>query len=607
MTNAFIGFQFGKTLKILGNQWYWSYEYPDNGNFTFDANNTLVNASTGLKVQGTIADNEGNFASGAISDIQIDPSTVVPAQATTNIQVFGNLSSESDAVGTHMLQTGPMLATATGTDDLRFLHTGADGSDLVLTTGDVIAMQGSVNGTSISSAQFEVGDPPPAGNQDGTTLDDLTTWMSNELSTLAGGPVNVSLQADGTVLLDNQSGVELQDIKLSAGGRVAFNQVMLFGNSIPAGSSTNSAASLLSPAQTTDVLSDIYNSDGDRLNFQFSGGDTTMEIGGTLGGSAITPTTFTVTDGVTTVAELMTHLTTAFRISNSQGITLSDEGRLDVQGDVGLANGINNISLRESDNLLSNVGTSIDFGVIDEAKDADTFSVTNTVYDSLGRVHNLTMDFTKRTGLNIWDWQASLDGDEQISAGENGTVTFDEDGRLVSFLYTDGGGQISFRPQAAGDQGAAQVNVTIDPGVIGGVNGLTQYSQRDQVQAVADGYGTGRLVDFDIDRRGVVTGRFSNDTVRDLARISMARFNNPSGLVRSGNNAFSVSGNSGQPIYSFATEGGMGSLSNGALEASNVDLSEQFTRMVVGQRAFQSNARVIKTSDEVLQELVNIV
>jgi flagellar hook protein FlgE len=303
----------------------------------------------------------------------------------------------------------------------------------------------------------------------------------------------------------------------------------------------------------------------------------------------------------------MTHLTTAFRISNSQGITLSDEGRLDVQGDVGLANGINNISLRESDNLLSNVGTSIDFGVIDEAKDADTFSVTNTVYDSLGRVHNLTMDFTKRTGLNIWDWQASLDGDEQISAGENGTVTFDEDGRLVSFLYTDGGGQISFRPQAAGDQGAAQVNVTIDPGVIGGVNGLTQYSQRDQVQAVADGYGTGRLVDFDIDRRGVVTGRFSNDTVRDLARISMARFNNPSGLVRSGNNAFSVSGNSGQPIYSFATEGGMGSLSNGALEASNVDLSEQFTRMVVGQRAFQSNARVIKTSDEVLQELVNIV
>ncbi len=592
-----------------------SQKFTRAGNFTFDANNTLVNAATGLKVQGTLADQNGVFASGALTDIRIDPSTVVPAQATTSVQVFGNLSSESDAQGTHLLQTGPLLATATAADDLRFLHTGADGTDLVLSTGDIIGLQGSVGGNSIASAQFEIGPLPPAGTQDGTTLSDLLTWMEGELNTAAaaaGGPggITVSLAADGSVVLDNPAGnPELQDIKLNAGGRVAFNQIMLFGNSVPAGSNATSAATFLSPADQNDILSDVFNSDGDRLNFQFdSVTDTTsIEIGGTLGGSAITPTVFTVTKGVTQLSELVNRLTSAFRISNGQGITITDEGRFDVEGDVGLANGINNIAIREENNLLSNLGTSMDFGVITEAKDADKFAVTNTTYDSLGNTHNLTLEFTKRTGLNIWDWQASLDGNEQISAGETGTVTFDERGRLVSFLYTDGGGQISFRPQAAGDQGAAQVNITVDPGVIGGVNGLTQYSQRDQIQAVADGFGTGRLVDFDIDRRGVVTGRFSNDTVRDLARISMARFNNPSGLVRAGNNSFSVSGNSGQPIYSFATEGGMGALNNGALEASNVDLSEQFTRLVVGQRAFQANARVITTSDEVLQELVNIV
>lgn len=590
-------------------------KYTRAGNFTFDADNTLVNASTGLKVQGVLADDVGNFSSGAVSDIQIDPTTVVPAQSTTTVQVFGNLSSQSDAKGTHLLQGGSLLATAVGGDDLRFLRSGANGNDLVLTTGDAIALQGSVGGNTISVEPFEVGPLPPAGDQDGTTINDLIGWMQSNLNAAAvaaGGPggITVSLTADGSVNIDNPAGnPSLDDIKLNAGGRVQFNQVMIFGDTIGAGANQDSAATFLSPADETDLLSDIFNSDGEALNFQFdpSTNMTSILIGGTLGGEAITPRTFDVEDGVTQLSELMSRLTSAFRISNADGVTITPEGRIDVQGDVGTENGITNISIREEDNTFSNLGPSMEFGVVSEAKDADTYSVTSTVYDSHGNTHNLTLDFTKRTGFNVWDWRASLDGDEEITAGESGTVTFDENGRLVSFLYTDGGGQISLSPQAQDTQGASPLSIVIDPGTIGGVNGLTQYSQRDQIQAIADGFGTGRLTDFDIDRRGVITGRFSNDTVRDLARISMARFNNPSGLIRSGNNAYSISGNSGQPIYSFATEGGMGELNQGALEASNVDLSEQFTRLVVGQRAFQSNARIITTSDEVLQELVNIV
>jgi len=186
-------------------------------------------------------------------------------------------------------------------------------------------------------------------------------------------------------------------------------------------------------------------------------------------------------------------------------------------------------------------------------------------------------------------------------------VTFDESGRLVSFLYTDGGGQIQFRPQAQGEDGAEIVSLTIDPGTIGGVNGLTQYTQSDTIQSTGDGFSVGTLIDFDIDRDGVVSGRFDNDTVLNMARLSMSYFNNPSGLVREGNNTYSVSGNSGTAVMGFANEGSNGQINAGALEASNVDLSEQFTRLVVAQRAFQSNARVITTSDEVLQELVNIV
>lgn len=586
--------------------------YSRAGNLMFDAENQLISAGTGLKVQGVIADQTGRFVSGAIQDIKIDPSTVRPAQATSSITVWGNLDSNSDAQGTHLLQTGALLTTATGGDALRYLHSGGDGSDLNLSDGDTIALTGRINGIDIADVQFRIG--PLADGADGQSIDDLLTWFQNELVAAgADAATTVTLDANGRVNISNPAGGPLlENIQLSAGGRVAFNQAMIFGNQIAAGATATGSANLLSPAEDTDALSSLYNDDGQRLNFDFEDDGagnmvTSIEIGGTLGGQAITRVVFQVTEGTTQVSELLSRLTQAFQISNQTGVSITADGRIDVQGDVGLRSAIDNISLREEGNPFSNLGTSVDFGVITEAQDAKTFSVTTTVYDSLGNTHNLTLDFTKRTGLNIWDWRAGLDGDEEITGGETGTVSFDESGRLVSFLYTDGGGQISFRPQAIGTSGAEPVSVSIDPGRIGGVNGLTQYKSSDQIRATGDGYGMGRLVDFDIDRNGVITGRFSNDTVLDLARISMAYFNNPSGLVRRGSNTYSVTGNSGNAIMGFANEGAIGAVESGALEASNVDLSEQFTRLVISQRAFQSNARVIRTSDEVLQELVNIV
>lgn len=586
--------------------------YTRAGNLTFDANNQLISAGTGLKVQGVLADQQGNFVSGAIQDIRIDPSTVRPAQATQAITVWGNLDANSDAQGTHLLQTGVLLATATAVDSLRFLHSGADGTDLNLSDGDIVALTGRVGGTDITDRQFKLGAIADGG--DGETITDLINWFEAELITAGADPATqVTLDATGRVNITNGAGgALLENIQLSAGGRVAFNQAMIFGNQIVAGTTATGAATLLSPAEETDILSDLYNDDGARLNFDFEDDGagnmvTSIEIGGTLGGQAITRVVFQVEEGTTPVSDLLSRLTQAFQISNATGVSITENGRIDVQGDVGLRSEIDNISMREEGNPFSNLSTSVDFGVITEAQDAKTFSVTTTVYDSLGNTHNMTLDLTKRTGLNVWDWQARLDGDEVITAGETGTVSFDESGRLVSFLYTDGGGQIAFRPQAIGTSGAQPVTINIDPGQIGGVNGLTQYKSSDQIQATADGYGMGRLIDFDIDRNGVLTGRFSNDTVLDLGRISMAYFNNPSGLVREGNNTYSVSGNSGTAVMGFANEGAIGGVEAGALEASNVDLSDQFTRLVIAQRAFQSNARVISTSDEVLQELVNIV
>ena len=104
----------------------------------------------------------------------------------------------------------------------------------------------------------------------------------------------------------------------------------------------------------------------------------------------------------------------------------------------------------------------------------------------------------------------------------------------------------------------------------------------------------------------MVTGFFTNGVTQALAQIALARFNNPSGLLRQGDNMFTESANSGLPVLGFAGTSDTSSITPGALENSNVDLSQEFTSMIITQRGFQANARVITTSDEMLQELVNL-
>ncbi|MEI2719217.1 MAG: flagellar hook-basal body complex protein [Gemmatimonadales bacterium] len=145
------------------------------------------------------------------------------------------------------------------------------------------------------------------------------------------------------------------------------------------------------------------------------------------------------------------------------------------------------------------------------------------------------------------------------------------------------------------------------PGTIGDVDGLAGFSNASNaVIRSQDGYQSGDLESIAIDKNGVVTGFFTNGVTQALAQIALARFNNPSGLLRQGDNMFTESANSGLPVLGFAGTSDVSSITPGALENSNVDLSQEFTSMIITQRGFQANARVITTSDEMLQELVNL-
>lgn len=136
---------------------------------------------------------------------------------------------------------------------------------------------------------------------------------------------------------------------------------------------------------------------------------------------------------------------------------------------------------------------------------------------------------------------------------------------------------------------------------------FTQYSQETDAKTVAfDGNSAGSISSFNISAKGEVVGVFTNGERNTLATITLADFDNPAGLEKVGSNMFVNTNNSGTPKYGQPSTGSFGALNPGALEMSNVDLSKEFTEMITTQRGFQANSRVISTSDEILQELVNL-
>jgi flagellar hook protein FlgE len=246
-------------------------------------------------------------------------------------------------------------------------------------------------------------------------------------------------------------------------------------------------------------------------------------------------------------------------------------------------------------------------GTFDAAGRADPVNANSwtessiTVYDSLGNQHDVKIQFWK-TGADEWSWQVdgtNLPAGFTPSNAVPQTLTFDTVGILQAAAPTDPP-VISFTPP-----GADPVSITIDLG--NGINGITSFAGtstavlRDQ-----NGYAAGQLQNFSIDRTGLITGAFTNGTNVVLGQIVLADFNNPAGLLRVGDNMYATSGNSGGAVLGFALEGSQSVLTSGALEMSNVDLAQEFTSMIVAQRGFQANSRVITNSDEMLQEVVNL-
>lgn len=219
-----------------------------------------------------------------------------------------------------------------------------------------------------------------------------------------------------------------------------------------------------------------------------------------------------------------------------------------------------------------------------------------TVYDVNGDTHRVLITFTK-TGLNNWSWTARLETDDPSESRGDGTIEFNDNGTI-----------------SAGHTGT----VTIPAGVLPLVestdlvftldfNGVRQFADETSVAVLRqDGLPKGELDGISIDRSGTLIGSYSNGLIKELGRIALARFENPPGLLKVGDTMFAESVNSGDAVIGMANTSGLGAIMSNSLEMSNVDLSNEFTEMIITQRGFQANSRIITSTDEMLQELVNL-
>lgn len=228
---------------------------------------------------------------------------------------------------------------------------------------------------------------------------------------------------------------------------------------------------------------------------------------------------------------------------------------------------------------------------------ADATSYNNatslTVYDSLGAAHTATLYFVKGATANNWNTHLYIDG---AAVGGAQALAYSNAGVLT----TPASGQITF-PAHAVATGAADLNLTFDFGE------TTQFGGSFAVNAITqDGFTTGRLIGIDIDASGIVQARFTNGRSTPLGQIAMANFANPQGLQQLGDTTWAETFASGQALRGQAGNSGFGLLQAGALEASNVDITEQLVNMITAQRNFQANAQMISTADSITQTIINI-
>lgn len=294
-----------------------------------------------------------------------------------------------------------------------------------------------------------------------------------------------------------------------------------------------------------------------------------------------------------------------------QGYQYTTAGQLTgILGDIDVSKFNNSTSPTANVNISANLDSrsiEIPGGFdINNPQNTSHFSSVVTVYDSLGNARHITLYFTKITG-NVWQWNAvvssndSASGNTEIQA--SGTMTFDSTGALITLTSNTGTVTGTSTQETFNFGGGATPNQSI---AINFQNFSQFASESSTIFQSQDGFPAGTLKGLSISQEGIISGIFTNGQIKPIAQLALAKFMAPTQLTKFGRNLYTESFDSGVAIIGTPNNSGLGRVLSNTLELSNVDLAEEFVRMISAQRGFQANSRIITTTDELMQELVNL-
>lgn len=531
----------GETTQIL---------YSRDGSFNFDKDGYLVN-SQGYVLKGYKISEEGT-AVPTLTDIYI-PSGASPPKVTSKMTTHLNLNADSSG-GT---QAYGVMEGGVGTPnaDVTFtaLATGTAGNGI-----KVIYQTGSSLSVAVSGDKKTITVTYVSGT---TTAKDIENLINNDPE--AGGIVKAKAEGDGSGKISTTS-----TLTLSGGGEPT-------------------KASLTMDCGTDETSDVVFTakeagSAGNAITIQYKDpGLANQSLSVSVNNNSIVISLATDASGkITTTAQDIINAINADP-QTSALVQASQKGQN--------ANGV--VEAKQAVSLTGGMDSY-----------PDTFSSTITVYDSIGNPIELTIDFTC-IEPGKWSWVASVPKGVGVTTSK-GTIQFDEYGNLdvqksgggnpvISIdLMTGANSPLNVEWELVDSTGASNGTIT----GYGTPSAMTFQSQ--------DGYAAGMVTSVSVDEKGVISGVYSNGRMVPLYQIVLADFPSYAGLDRVGNNMYAESIASGQATIGVPSSGVLGTISPGTLEMSNVDLAEQFVKMITTQRAFQANSRVITTSDDILQELM---
>lgn len=613
--------------------------YSRNGALQVDGSGKLVSPNNGFTLQGLMADGRGVFPSDQVpGDITVPFGEKAPAQATSNVRYQSNLDKDSAGLGT-IMHTGRFLADATDGDMLNSLFD-ENGNDLNITEGDILEINIKDATTTYDPIEITVGMTPGTAGEV-ANLSELAAAVQAALQDGVNGPgiagAAVTVNANGQLNLA-LGGAQIASLNIGNKTRPTSDtytkNLFNWSGSNITGAVNTSSGSARSIATVDDNLGQVYDAAGKALGLE--NGDE-ITISGTIGSTTLnTPATNFVysynaanpADPTnTTMQDLMDRIQLRLNLPNevmgtdgkrrptveinasSGGDERAPEGAIMIRGQAQTAFALNGISISSNNSNNNSIAPSAFnsnmIGTeIQTARDTTVHSTSIEVFDESGQAHTMTTTFTHTGSPNKWLWEISMEGEESLLSGYRGTLEFGQDGSPSAWVFSDGTSSFRFNPM----NGSNDVTINLDTGGPGMYDGITQFRSATTTAAKEqNGYPMGKLDEISITENGEIKGVYTNGVNKNIAKILVAEFNNPAGLLRQSNSMYMQSSNSGEGTLYEAGKGSTSTIKPGALEMSNVDLSTEFTSLITTQRGYQANARVITTSDKLLQELVQLV